>query len=126
MTTITNANIDANLDVDSPYGPLVRVTDIDAIAYDGNQNQQIEFTTAVSGGPTLWMSYAQLTNDDLRQAIVLQAFNFQVDIETLKTKVDALDTAITAMSLPHTYANKKTIYALVREMAIIAGVHVGS
>lgn len=124
MAKITNADIDDIVDnIASPYGPLVRVTDVDADHPNGNQNMLVEFTTAVSGGPTVWMSFEQLSNDPVAEAIVGQAFNWQVDVQTLKTLTDELDTLVTAMSLPHTYADRKAAYAKVLQLAQLLGVH---
>lgn len=122
MTKITNAEFDVEAAaVAGPYGPLVRVTDADADHPDPNQDIQVVFDTAISG-VQVSMTWEQITNDAVRDAIIAQAFNFQTKLEEAKDLINTLDTDITAMSLPHTYADFKTIYGQVLVLAQTIGV----
>lgn len=122
MPDITNAAVDSLAgDIDAPYGPLVRVTNMDELPVP-NDNIKLDFTTAVSG-VTVSMTYNELADELVAADIIAQAFNQQGVLEAFATALDTYNTAIQALSLPHTYADFKTAYSGLRTLAIQLGMH---
>lgn len=119
-TTVSNGDVDTGAAaISAPYGPLTRVTDITTMGTP-NSDFTLEFETAVSG-VNVFMTYDQLVGDEA-EGIILEAIGFQDKIESIKTLVNDFDTAITAMTLPHTYANYKTVYNHILGLAQEIGV----
>jgi hypothetical protein len=99
----------------APVGPLTRVTDVTTLPTP-NEDIQIEFTSAISG-VTVWMSYNEITDDDQRDAILARAGNFQAVIEAFQTALGTYNTAVQALSLPHTLEDWKTVSSGFVELA---------
>lgn len=106
----TNAEVDTLASaISAPYGPLVRQTNMSDLPTP-NGDIKILFETAVSG-VTLYMTYNELANEDVADAIIAQAFNFQKKIDDFQTDLDTYNTAVQALALPHTYTDfKETVY----------------
>lgn len=121
MAKITNAQVNTlAAAVASPYGPLVRVTNMDDLP-DPNADIKIHFTTAVAG-VEVDATYNEMNDADVQAAIIAQAFNEQADIQGFKAALATYATAVAAMTLPHTYADYKTIYNGLSTLARSIGV----
>lgn len=103
--TVSNATVDTAADaVDAPWGPFVRVTDVTTLPTP-NSEIRIEFTTAL--GHTVFMSYEELQYEAAAIVKAKAAAGFTADVELFKSGVDTQDTALTALTAPHTYAEYK-------------------
>jgi hypothetical protein len=110
----TNSQVDtAAAAVSAPYGPLVRVTDVDSLPTP-NEEHTIEFTMANSLG-SVFMSYRQLTNSDTRLRILEQAANITGRVQKIKTWVAAVYAVTNALSAPHTYEDLVDVIAALRD-----------
>lgn len=109
-TKVTNAQVDVlAAAIAAPYGPLVRVTDLDTDSPDPNKDFKILFDTAVSG-VQVELTYHELNDADIAAAVIAQAFNFQDKLEAIIADLDTLNTTAQALALPHTPADYKTVY----------------
>jgi HPt (histidine-containing phosphotransfer) domain-containing protein len=101
--TKTNAEIDtAAAAVAAPYGPLTRVTDVEALP-EPNSEIQIQFTMASSIG-TVYLTWEQMENADQLLALLKKAAGVTAIVQDIKTAIDALDTTMGAYAVPHTQA----------------------
>lgn len=114
-TTKTNAQVDTlAAAIAAPYGPLTRVTDIEAATVPTpNSGLRIEFTSAIDDTP-VWASFDELSSLANRAIILEAAHGFEAIINDMKTAIDELDTIATAMTSPHTYADYETLIDAMR------------
>ena len=109
LTTKTNANIDALAGaVPAPYGPLTRVTDMDALGYIPNSDRPIAFTSNVST-TAVSMSYDQLADVRTRDEILKEAHskrNINGEFDEMVKAIAVLYAYTSSMSLPHLDSEK--------------------
>lgn len=113
MPTITNLQVDIIASgVASPYGPIVRQTDMEDLPTP-NENISIEFETAL--GDTVYISYEQLSTTAIRTRLLEQSAGIEARVARIKAGVAAMYAVTNAMSSPHTYQDLLDAVEAVRE-----------
>lgn len=117
---VSNATVDtAAAAVPAPYGPLTRVTDLDALGINPDSEVVIEFTTDGSAPAmgevfTVRMSYSELTNTAIRDRILEYTAGVANNVLSLIDRIDTVNTAAAALTAPYTEANYATLIGLLR------------
>lgn len=116
MADITNLQVDIVAStIAAPYGPIVRVTDLDTLPVP-NENISLEFTMAAGvGSGSVFMSYEQLTGSDVANRILEQAAGLHGRVEEIKTAIANIYAVTNAFSAPHTYADLVAFWNVLRE-----------
>lgn len=113
MAAITNFQVDVVASgVTGIYGPVSRVTNMSTLPTP-NENIGIEFTTAL--GDTVFMTYEQLTNLNVRNRILGQSGGVNERVQDLKTGVATVYDITNALTAPHTYEELVTVVEAIRE-----------
>lgn len=112
MATITNLQVEViSSGVGAPYGPITLVSDLTDFPTP-NENHSIEFTTAL--GDTVFMSYEQLIDSDVRLRLLEQSAGVQFRVQEIKDAVATMYAVTNAFSVPHTYGDLTDAIAVIR------------
>lgn len=113
-TTVTNAEVDTGAAaIDAPWGPLTRVSDVEADYPEPNSNLDIEFTDDLD--TTIWMTYEELIDADRSLAKIAQYEGLSYIMQTIADQVDALNDDIAAYSgPPYSYEEYRDTIAALR------------
>lgn len=100
-TQKTNAQVDtAAAAVGGDFGPLTRVDDLEALGLNLNSDIKLAFTTDDSTYPefTVYLSYDELVDTDVRDARLTQASGYIGDLIALVASIDDLNTFAAAIA----------------------------
>lgn len=120
-SNVSNGTVDtAAAAVPAPYGPLTRVTDLDALGITPDSEVVIEFTTDGSAPAmgevfTVWMSYSELTNTAIRDRILEYTAGVANNVLSLITRIDAVNDIAAALTPPYTETMYATLIGELRE-----------
>ena len=110
----TNSAIDALAGAfPAPAGPLTRVTDLNAMSIDGNEDIKLEFTTdssapALGASYTVYLSYNEL-NSDGAETLVYQQIGTPHKVYDLVDRLDTFNTTVQALTVPYGQDDYQTI-----------------
>lgn len=114
----SNATIDtAAAAVAGPYGPLTRVSDVDADFPTPNGNIRIKFTSNI-GSTVVYLTYNQLLDAHVTLRILEQAHSMTKRVQDIKTEISDAYAVTNAFSVPHTYADLKAAWNKVKLVKI--------
>lgn len=109
----TNATIDAAAALfPAPYGPLTRITDLDALDLDPNDDVNLLFETddTVLGAVyEVYLSANELSDTDWAEQLIGQQIGTPAQVLSLVDRIVALEAVVSALVPPYTVENYRDI-----------------
>lgn len=107
--------------VSSPYGPIVRTTDIEDLPTGESAFEQpITFTTAAPYSTTFEIPYNKLKHPSYLNAAIERSVGVQGIVNDLKVSIGTLKTYADTLTAPHTQADLQALVDKIVELSLQA------